>query len=152
MAQINSSFDLIDFIFSARDIMTWNSITTYEKTKYVYMLNRTMGIGFPMQAMIMNMIKTDALGVTETWRIITQRFYGNKVPRFIYTKAERNDKKSNPLVGIPKECVDFWCEKHECGDREFYSLLELHPEPLLEELQYIKDNFYEKPKKTEDDE
>lgn len=152
MTAINTPFDFIKFLFSSRDIQTWNSATTYEKTKFRFLLNRTMAIGFPIPAMQLNMVKTDGLGVAETWRIMALRFYGNRVPNFIYTKAERKDKKDNPLVGIPKECIDVWCEKHECGDREFNSMLELRPESILEELKYIKDNFYEKMEKEAKDE
>lgn len=151
MGYADTPFDFIKFLFSSKDIRTWNDATTYEKTKWQFLLNRTMSIGFPIPAMQLNMIKTDGLGVAETWHLIAKRFYGNRVPQFIYTKVAKKDKEKNPLASIPKECIDFWCDKYECGEREFLSMFGINPEPLIEELKYIKENFHEKNKKDEMD-
>lgn len=144
-------FDFIKFLFTTSDDKDWFSLSSYEKAKNQFMLNRIMSIGFPVNAMQLNKIKTDGLGVVEVWRMFAGRFYGNRVPKFIYTKTNKLSKDKSPIAGIPKECIDIWCEKYECGDREFNEVLKINPEGLVAELEYIK-KFIEKDKTKEDDE
>lgn len=137
-------FDFIKILFKTNDKKTWNNMSSYEKSKFQFMLNRFMSIKYPCNAQHLNLIKTNGLGVTETWRSVAERFYGNTVPSFIYTKTKK-DKKNDPIMSkIPKESIDIWCEKHECGDREFNEMLELDRDSVLEELKYITKNFREK--------
>ena len=112
------------------------------------MLNRFMSIKYPFNANQLNAVKTNGLGVAETWRFVAERFYGDKVPDFIYTKTKK-DKKDDSLLGkIPKESVDIWCEKHECGDTEFNEALAFNLEQVIEELKYITKNYKDKEEKT----
>lgn len=137
-------FDFIKTLFNKSDRKTWNSLSSYEKAKYQFMLNRFMSIRYPYNANQLNQLKTNGLGVAEVWRNVAERFYGNTVPNFIYTKTKKNKKVDSPIAKIPKESIDIWCERHECGEREFNEMLELDQESVIEELKYITKNFREK--------
>ena len=137
-------FDFIKILFNKSDRKTWNSLSSYEKAKFQFMLNRFMSIHYPYNANQLNQLKTNGLGVAEVWRNVAERFYGNTVPNFIYTKTKKNKKIDSPIAKIPKESIDIWYERHECGEREFNEMLELDQESVIEELKYITKNFREK--------
>lgn len=137
-------YDFIKILFNTNDKKAWDALSSYEKSKYQFMLNRFMSIRYPYNANQLNGLKTNGLGVAEVWRSVARRFYGNSVPNFIYTKTKKGVKSDSPIAKIPKESIDIWCEKHECGNREFNEMLELNPEELVEELKYITKNFREK--------
>ena len=139
-------FDFIKILFNKSDRKTWKEMSSYEKSRFQFMLNRFMSIKYPVNANQLNLVKTNGLGVAETWKGVATRFYGDRVPSFIYTKTNKNKKADSPVAKIPKEAIDLWCERHECGDREFNELLDLDPDGLLEELKYIAKNFNKKEK------
>lgn len=136
-------FDFIKLLFKTSDNRTWNELSSYEKSKFQFMLNRFMSIKYPFNANQINQLKTNGVGVAETWRSVAERFYGDKVPSFIYTKTDKTKKQESALSKIPKESIDIWCEKHECGDKEFNDMLLFNEKELLEELKYITDNYKE---------
>ena len=141
-------FDFIKILFEKSDPKKWNSVSSYEKSKFQFMLNRFMSIKYPVNAQALNAVKTPGLGVAETWRSVAGRFYGDKVPSFIYTKVSGR-KNSGKTPAIDKYAVYVWCEKHECGDREFYEALDFDEKSVLAELDYITKNFNEKKDKDE---
>ena len=142
-------FDFIKILFKKSDKKAWNSLSSYEKSKFQFMLNRFMSIKYPFNANQLNAVKTNGLGVAETWHSVAERFYGDTVPSFIYTKTSKNKKADSPIAKIPKESIDIWCERHECGEREFNEMLELDQKSVIEELKYITNNFREKEEKDE---
>ena len=144
-------FDFIKIVFTKRDPKKWDALTSHEKSKFQFMLNRVMSIKYPLNAQQLNFVKTNGLGVAEVWHNVAGRFYGDTVPNFIYTKTDKSKKENSPVAKVPKESIDFWCEKHECGDREFREMLELDEKSMLEELDYITKNFNEKKDKNEQD-
>lgn len=144
-------FDFIKILFNKSDKKAWDSLSSYEKSKFQFMLNRFMSIQYPYNANLLNVVKTNGLGVAETWKSVAERYYGNRVPNFIYTKTKKTKKAESPISKIPKESIDIWCRKHECGDRELYELLEINSEFVIEELKYITKNLTEKQKQNEDE-
>lgn len=145
-------FDFIKILFDKSDRKTWDTLSSYEKTKYQFMLNRFMSIRYPYNANQLNLVKTNGLGVAETWRNVSERFYGNTVPNFIYTKTKKNKKEDSPISKIPKDSIVIWCERHECGEREFNEALKFNQESVIEELKYITKHFIEKEDKAKHDE
>jgi hypothetical protein len=144
-------FDFIKILFKKSNEKAWNNLSSYEKSKFQFMLNRFMSIKYPFNANQLNVVKTNGLGVAETWHSVARRFYGDSVPSFIYTKTSKNKKSDSPIAKIPKESIDIWCERHECGEREFNEILALDQDNVIEELKYITNNFREKEEKDERD-
>lgn len=137
-------FDFIKIVFTKSDHKQWDGLSSYEKSKFQFMLNRFMSIKHPLNAQQLNLVKTNGLGVAETWHGVAKRFYGDRVPSFIYTKTGKLKKENTPLAKIPKESISLWCERHECGEREFYEMMELDEKSVLDELNYITKNFNSK--------
>lgn len=139
-------FDFIKLLFNRSKQKEWDDLETSEKVKNQFMLNRFMGIQYPTYAQQLNMVKTDGLGVAEVWRMVALRFYGNGVPKFIYTKTAKGVKPDNPLAKISKEAIDFWCNKNECGLRELHEHLDFDLDKTIGELTYIDKNYIKKEK------
>lgn len=106
-------FDYIKILFGKDE--QWDKVSNYDKTRNSFMTNRFMGIKFPMQANLFNMLKTDPVGQAEAWRMVASKF--NRVPGFIYTKVKKQPKV-NEWAPNPK-AVELYMKFNEIGQREF---------------------------------
>lgn len=106
-------FDYIKILFGKDE--QWDKVSNYDKTRNSFMANRFMGIKFPIQANLFNMLKTDPVGQAEAWRMVASKF--NRVPGFIYTKVKKQPKV-NEWVPNPK-AVELYMKFNEIGQREF---------------------------------
>lgn len=141
-------FDFIKLLFNKNNIK-WTNITTYDKEKNRFMLNRFMSIQYPIHAQKLNLLKTNSVGVAESWRLLANRYNGNSIPNFIYTKTNKTPiKKDERLAKISKEAICFWCETNECGDTELNDHLTFNYDKVMKELEFIEKNFLSKSKKT----
>lgn len=111
-------FDYIKILFGKDE--QWDKVSNYDKTKNSFMTNRFMGIKFPMQANLFNMLKTDPVGQAEAWRMVASKF--NRVPGFIYTKVKKQPKV-NEWAPNPK-AVELYMKFNEIGQREFREAVE----------------------------
>lgn len=143
-------FDFIRLLFDRSKQKEWSNLETSEKAKNQFMLNRFMGIQYPTYAQQLNIVKTDGLGVAETWCAVASRFYKG-VPSFIYTKTSKSKKETSPLAKISKEAVSLWCDKHECGMRELQEQMDFDSEKTLAELNYIDKNFIKNEKENKNE-
>lgn len=106
-------FDYIKLIFGSDE--HWDKVSNYDKTKNSFLLNRFMGIKFPIQANLFNMLKTDPVGQAEAWRMVASKF--NRVPGFIYTKVK---KQETTKAWVPNhEAVAIYMKLNQIGEREF---------------------------------
>lgn len=111
-------FDYIKILFGKDE--QWDKVSNYDKTRNSFMTNRFMGIKFPIQANLFNMLKTDPVGQAEAWRMVASKF--NRVPGFIYTKVKKQPKV-NEWVPNPK-AVELYMKFNEIGQREFREAVE----------------------------
>lgn len=144
-------FDYIKLLFNRSKQKEWDDLEVSEKVKCQFMLNRFMGIRYPTYAQQLNIVKTDGLGVAEVWRAVASRFYGNGVPKFIYTKTAKGEKANNPLANVSKEAISIWCDRNECGIRELHEHLDFNQKRTLDELKYIEKNYVIKEKEPKKD-
>jgi len=114
-------FDYMKVLFGSD--AEWNKLTSYDKSKNVFMTNRFMSIKWPIQANLFNKLKTDPIGTNESWRLITSKF--NRVPGFIYTKV-RSAPKNSEWKPDPKY-VEVYMKLNEIGEREFKEALQYNP-------------------------
>jgi len=117
-------FDYIKILFGKDE--NWDKVSNYDKSKNSYMTNRFMGIKFPIQANLFNMLKTDPVGQAEAWRMVASKF--NRVPGFIYTKVKKQPK-INEWVPNPN-AVELYMKFNEIGQREFKEALEHNKEEV----------------------
>jgi hypothetical protein len=117
-------FDYIKILFGSDT--QWDSVTNYDKSRNSFLVNRFMGIKYPIQANLFNYLKTDPVGQAESWRIVASKF--NRVPGFIYTKVKKHktEKQWSPDPGLAKLYMKF----NEIGQREFSEAMSFNPEQI----------------------
>lgn len=115
-------FDYIAVLFGSDE--KWNSLTNYDKIKNDFMTRRFMAIKFPVQANLFNTLKTDPVGQSESWRMITSKF--NRVPGWIYTKTKKESTKTDTWKPNP-EAVSRYLKINEIGEREYLEALKYNP-------------------------
>lgn len=114
-------FDFIKVLFGTD--AQWDKLSSYDKSKNVFMTNRFMSIKWPIQANLFNKLKTDAVGTSESWRLITSKF--NRVPGFIYTKVRKAPKQDEWKPD--SRYVEIYLKINEIGEREFSEALKYNP-------------------------
>jgi ribosomal protein L39E len=113
----------------------WETLTDYEKGKNSFMINRIFAIHYPVSANNLNGLKSNGIGIVETWRRIA-RGYRN-IPRWVYTKTNKAIDE-NPLKGYKKETTLYYIREHECSERDMYDMWKLNGDEFLKELDYIE--------------
>lgn len=136
MINVDKLFDFIKVMFSSDD--SYEKLTISDKTKHTFMVQRFMSIKYPVQASLFNMLKTNPLGVADSWRIVAKQF--GRTPRWIYTKTKKSTKsKTNKNKYIPsKEAIDEYMKINEIGRREFEDALRLCPTELKKDLKVLE--------------
>ena len=98
------------------------------------MVNRFMGIKFPLQANLFNVLKTDPVGAAESWRMVASKF--NRVPGWIYTRVRKTkkEKKWEPK----QEAIDFYLKINEIGKREYDEAFKFYPAQMKATLMQLE--------------
>lgn len=119
-------FDIIKNIFSQKEEI-WKSISSNDKNRNFFMINRIMSIQFPIQANEFNKLRINPIYVVDWWHdTLKHRFY--KSPPWVFTKT----KKSN-LVRITDnnnetETENFLREKFFLSKRQLSELKFFYPD------------------------
>lgn len=142
-------FDFIRKLFSGLDNSEWDNVTSYEKQRNAFMVNRFMAIRYPTSACNLNRLKCDGFGVVETWRNCVGLAFKGRVPAWIYTKSGKK-AKNDPFDKVGKEAKLWWCRSMECGMRDLEEQYKYNPS-VLDDLRYIEDNFIKTGKSKTDD-
>jgi hypothetical protein len=146
MINVDKLFDFIKVIFAKDD--TYDKLTLSDKSKHTFMLNRFMSIKYPIQASLFNMIKTNSVGISDSWRMVAKQF--GRVPGWIYTKTKKNSVKKEKSEYEPsEEAISEYMRITEIGHREFTDAMKLCPDELKKQL-YVLDTYlagYSKEKK-----
>jgi hypothetical protein len=112
----------------------WAKLTSYDKSKNSFMLNRMLSARFPTQANMFNKLKTDPVGTAECWRLVGAKF--SRVPGFIYTKVS---KKSVKKQWDPDQTVvSEYLKINQIGMREFTEALEFNPEVVKKSIDILQ--------------
>lgn len=125
-------FDYIKILFGSD--AEWDKLTSYDKSKNIFMTNRFMSIKWPIQAQLFNKLKTDPVGTSECWRIVGSKF--NRVPGFIYTKVKTQPKKNE--WHPDQKYVDVYMKINEIGEREFKEALKFNPSQIKAAIDKIQ--------------
>jgi len=112
----------------------WDKLTSYDKSKNSFMLNRMLSAQFPIQANMFNQLKTDPVGTAECWRIVGSKF--TRVPGFIYTKVSKKSvkKKWDPN----QEVVNEYLKLNQIGNREFQEALKFNPKEIKKSIDNLE--------------
>lgn len=131
-----SPFELIKIIIE--EPKSYDNISSLEKKKNFFIINRRMAIKFPLQAHVLQHLKIDEVSVIDSWKIFLQKQY-NKVPYWMYTKGikkaqESKENKTNIKESIIKE----FATKNNFDIQSVREALNLFPKEMTKELKQFE--------------
>lgn len=119
-------FDIVKLIFSNKE-SEWKSVGRNDKSKNFFMINRIMGINFPIQANQFNKLKVTPAPVVDWWHdTLSTKF--TRTPQWIFTKTKKNgsttksDEKKNFEV-----IEEFVRNKYNVSCRDLETLKKFYP-------------------------
>src|SRR5574344_577776 len=98
-------FDTIRALFSDKAYV--QSLTAEAARQNIFMINRRLGIMYPMQANVFNNSKVNALDEIRFWS--DYLYNGGYAPRWVYTAGASKLAKKRDMSGIPKSLVKDYC-------------------------------------------
>ena len=117
-------FDYISKLFGSSDL-EWEKIKDYDKSKNSFMTQRFMSIKYPIQANMFNSLKTNPVGIANSWRLVASKF--NRTPSWIYTKVKKTSAKTKDNWSPNPEALKMYSKLNEIGMREFELALKMEP-------------------------
>jgi hypothetical protein len=125
-------FDYIKVLFGKDE--HWDKVSNYDKSRNSFLVNRFMGIKFPVQANLFNTLKIDPVGQAEAWRMVSSKF--NRVPGFIYTKVKKQPKKKEWTPD--SKAVELYMKFNEIGHREFNEAMKYDPSQIKTAIEILE--------------
>lgn len=114
----------------------YNEVTSYQKRKHRFMLQRFMSIRYPDVAQKFNINKINGSVVVDLWHHVGKKY--NRTPNWIWTKTKQSTKKKVDKF-IPKdETIKFYLRRQDISRRDFNDAMKFHKEELLHELEIIE--------------
>jgi hypothetical protein len=120
-------FDIVKRIFDKKG---WEKVSTNDKSRNYFMINRIMSIQFPVQANQFNKNKINPAPVVDWWHD-TMSVHFKGVPQWIYTKTKKQsvkDKKEDSF----DEAEMFVRDKLMISKREILELKKFFPDKYKE--------------------
>jgi hypothetical protein len=120
-------FDIVKLIFSNKE-SEWKTVGRNDKSKNFFMINRIMGINFPVQANQFNKLKVTPAPVVDWWRdTLSPRF--TRTPQWIFTKTKKNGKSEKSDEKKNFEVIeDFIRTKYSVSCRDLETLKKFYPD------------------------
>lgn len=124
-------FDFIKVFF--KDHEKYATLSSYDKQKQRFMMNRFMAIQWPSVAQQFNVNGINGSAVVDSWfRLCKHRFSG-RVPGWIYTKTKgkAKPKKGSGDQPLNEEAVNFYITQNNLDPKDFYDMLEFDTQGIL---------------------
>ncbi len=113
----------------------YSKLTSSEKTKFFFMLQRFMSISLPLQANAFNNIRISQAKTVDYWHTNMSKLY-KKAPDWIYTKTNKVKHKN---ISMPSdEAVKFYLDKMNISKRDLNDAIKLFGEEALEPIRRIE--------------
>jgi len=77
-------FDLLNILFSNNN--EYSNVSSADKKKHFFMINRRLCINFPLQAQFLQHVKMNEVAAVDFWHSFLIKQY-NKTPYWMYTKG-----------------------------------------------------------------
>lgn len=123
----NPLFDLIKILFENPE--KYKKVSTVDKNRYFFMINRLLGIGFPMQANAFNHIKISTSHVVDYWHGQSIKLY-KKTPQWIYTSPKKAEVKKD-IKWPSDEAVKFYLERTKSSKKDLIQAVKIFGEESL---------------------
>jgi hypothetical protein len=129
-------FDILKVIFEKPD--EWKNVSSNDKSKNFFILNRRFAINYPLQANILQYLKINPIDVIDFWQHFLRKSY-NKTPFWIYTKGvkktqEIKEKKTN----LSKDLIDQYCKVYNIDKKTIRDALEFYPNEITQEIKQFE--------------
>jgi hypothetical protein len=118
---MKNPFEVIKFFFNSK----WEDVSTYEKSRNFFMINRICSIQFPVQSNYFNNIKISPSSVVDYWKVLLSNKY-NSPPKWTWTKTRKKEKE-NKEKQYNTEILDFIKERYQMSNREVSELKDFFP-------------------------
>jgi hypothetical protein len=130
-------FDITKIIFEQPG--EWQNVTSGEKRKYYFAIQRRFSIQFPMQANALQHLKINQSGVVDFWQRFMRKTY-NRTPGWMYTKGVKKAKETKEKkVQVSGKLIDEYAKRMKIDKKSIMDSLEYWPDLMLAELkQYEK--------------
>jgi hypothetical protein len=129
---MNNLFDIIKIIIT--DPKSYREISSLDKKKNYFMINRRFSINHPLQGQFLNHIKLNFEEAVDVWH----RFMSFKykyTPNWIYTKGVKKAKeKKEKQISISKDIISEYCKRNRLETKTIYEALEFFPKETEKEL------------------
>ena len=126
-------FEVIKSFFNSN----WKTVTTIDKSKNFFMINRICSIQFPVQANYFNHIKISPPEVIDFWKPPPSSKYISS-PSWTWTKTAKKENQKKKAA-YKEEVIIFIKEKNNISNREIEELKEFFPQKFEEYYKDVED-------------
>jgi hypothetical protein len=126
-------FDVLKAIFDKR---LWKNVSTDDKYKYFFLINRYLSIEFPVEinkCQIVGLGKQNSARMLDCWNLILSTRH-KSTPRYIFTKSGSIESVEDPLKGIIKDDIVAYMQHLRIDSKELESLKKVLPTELRAEV------------------
>ena len=129
-------FDITKIIFEKPN--EWESVTTGEKKKYYFVINRIFSIQFPMQANVLQHLNINQAGVIDFWQHFMRKQY-KRTPSWMYTKGVKKSKQEKEQkLNVSEKLIDEYVKRMNIDKKSIYDSLEFFPDLMIAELKFFE--------------
>jgi hypothetical protein len=127
-------FDITKIIFEKPN--EWKNVTSGEKKKYYFAINRRFSIQFPQQANALQHLKINQAAVIDFWQIFMQRQnYRGRTPSWMYTKGiKKAASVKQKKTSVNVKMIDEYAKRMRVDKKAVIDALEFYPKEMTKEL------------------
>lgn len=125
-------FDIIKTIFT--NPLEYSSISSGEKRKYYFILNRRFAVNFPLQANALQHIKINQNVVIDFWQSFLRSKY-TFVPHWVYVKGTKKIQESKEKESkLSQETIKEYCKYNKISQNTLKDSLYFFKDETIKEL------------------
>lgn len=124
-------FELIKVMFENPE--EYANVTTGEKRKHFFMINRRMSIQFPLQAQVLQHQKVDEASVVDFWQNFVKQFKG-KTPFWMYVSGTKKVKEAKEKVSFKDASLKSYASLYGLDPKSVREAADLFPDEMKKEL------------------
>jgi hypothetical protein len=125
-------FDIIKIIFENPD--GWKDVTSLDKKKIFFAINRRFSINYPMQVNVLQHLKINPVDAMDYWQHFLSNKH-NKTPYWMYAKGvKKTQETKEKKINISQELIDQYCRIYEVDKKSIEDALVFFPDETIKEL------------------
>jgi hypothetical protein len=127
-------FDILRFMFT--DMNKLKEVPKNLLDRNFFMINRILGIQYPMQAQIFQTGKVNNIEVVYCWADYLQKSIGYlRVPGFVFTKGvQRSKDEVESKKKVPESLIKSYANYYKLSIKDIHSALYFYPDLMESEI------------------